>query len=429
MFEPILALGLLVTAPQAPPVPVPVVIERHVGSVLVRRLADGTVFVSPGFSFEFDPGADAPGSPPRWLELVAPAGARREFSARSETLLTVPRGVALELYNMAGNIRVEGWDKDVVRVVAQHDRSDRFNIQLELQRRRDEAARNRAEAARRRAAELARRSGGEVAGTPPPAGLAGGTLQIETLDRRGIPAAADYTITVPQWMVLRLSGMESDISVEGVRAAIEAESVRGSVEVRGARGPLQLSSVEGAVRAFDCDGGLEASSINDEIELADVSGALVVESVNGDIRIARAKSRNVEASTVNGSVIFRGAFEPRGRYRLASHAGNLVVGVPVGAGVDVSVATFEGGFSSAFPLEIGPWRKGQKFNFVLGDGGSSLELESFLGEIQLLRPAEVPAAATAPRAPRGPGAPHAPKAGRTHRAPAPPSAPEPEEDR
>lgn len=442
--ESLLALGLLATAtpvpaaaPEPPQPPAAIVIERRVGEVVARRLADGTIVVSPGRTFVFSPGPDEAGTPPDWLEMVAPAGERREFTARTETLITVPRGVALEISNLVGNIRVEGWDRDVVRIVADHDRRDQLRARVVTLRRqaadlgrRAEALRRRAEADRMRAEDARGRAESEAErGERIAAGLENGTLQVETLNRMGIPAVVDYTITVPQWMALRLSGMQTDISVEGVRGAIEAESIRGDVEVRGGRGPLQLSSVEGSVRAFDCDGGLQASSINEDVTLDDVAGALVVESVNGDIRIGKVRSRSVEASSVNGSVVYKGAFEPRGRYRLASHAGNLVVGVPVGAGVDVSVATFQGGFRSGFPLEIGPWRRGQKFNFVLGTGGSSLELESFQGLIQLLRPGEIPAPAPAPRAMPAPKAPHPPKVGRIHKVPAPPSVPDPEEDK
>jgi hypothetical protein len=254
--------------------------------------------------------------------------------------------------------------------------------------------------------------------------LANRVLEVETLNRMGIPAVVDYTITVPRWMALHLTGMETDISVEGVEGAIEAESIRGDVRVRGGRGPVNLSSVEGQVSARDCDCRLQASSINNDIDLEDVTGALEVESVNGDIHIRRVKSSDVEASSVNGTVVYGGAFEPRGRYRLVSHAGNLVVGVPVGAGVDVSVSNWQGAFRSKFPVQLGPAAKGQRFSFVLGNGGSSLELESFMGLIELLRPEEVPAALAVPRAAPAPHAPKAPRVIKIHKAPAPPAAPE-----
>jgi hypothetical protein len=443
--------------PAATPAPTPMVFERRVGRVYASCAPNGAVRISPGPLFLFTPGADESGDLPRWIEMALPSGSRHEFSARSETLITVPRGIALELENLMGDITVDAWDKDVVRIVAAHDRRDRMRARvvvvrgkgaelrqrLEALRDQAEAARERAEALRDRAEESrdraeapheraeaslereARRVAERVADRHGvQALLEKGTLQIETLNRQGIPATVDYTITVPRWMALRLSGMDTDISVDGVRGAIAAESIRGDVKVRGGRGPLQMSSVEGTVRAFDCQGDLEASSINNDVELDEVDGMLVVESVNGDIHIGRVKSQDVEASSVNGTVVYGGAFQPRGRYRLASHAGNLVVGVPVGAGVDVSVATFMGGFRSGFPVQVGPWRKGQKFNFVLGTGGSSLELESFQGLIELLRPEDVPAAPSAPTAPEAPKGPKPPKNIKVHRAPTPPTPPD-----
>lgn len=432
MLAPVLALAFAAavesapgpapaTAPEPPPAPpvqaapAPqrshVVIERRFGRVHARRGPDGSLVVTPGPAFVFTPGADEAGEWPRWIELAWPAGARREFTASTETLITVPKGVALQVANLVGDIRVEGWERDAVRIVARHGRRDRLEARLVGAR------------------PAAQPAPGMRRSARPAAPHARGTLQVETLTRLGIPAVVDYTITVPQWMALRLSGMESDITVEGVRAAIEAESIRGDVVVRRGRGPLQISSVEGDVRAFDWDGPLRASSINRGVELDEVSGVLVVESVNGDIRMGRVRSGDVEASSVNGTVVFRGPFEPRGRYRLASHAGNLVVGVPVGAGIDVSVSAFEGGFRSGFPLELGERRRGEKFNFVLGAGGSSLELESFQGLIELLRPAEVPAFAPAPKAPRSPRAPRAPRAPKAPRAPGHEDHREPEEDR
>jgi len=440
MIAPLLTLGFLAAAAPAAPAPpaAPAVIEQRLGEIVARRMPDGTVLLSGQRSFVVT-APDGAGTPPDWVELAAPAGTKRSFSARTETLITVPKGVALELTNLFGDIRVDGWDRDAVRIVAEHGQRDQLRAHVRVLREQAEALRRRTEAIRRRVEDVRREREDVRRGLEREVKrqetrvrrLEAGTLHVETLSRMGTPAVVDYTITVPKWMAVRLSGMESDITVEGVRAAIAAESIRGDVLVRGGRGPVRISSVEGEVRAFDCDGEVQASSINEVVELDDVSGELVVESVNGDIRIGRVKSRSVQASSVNGTVVYRGEFEPLGRYRLTSHAGNLVVGVPVGAGVDVSVATFEGGFRSGFPLELGPWRKGQKFNFVLGTGGSSLELESFQGLIELLRPAEVPAAAPVPRVAPVPQVPRTPKVLKVHKkapAPAPPTPPDPEED-
>ena len=307
---------------------------------------------------------DGPAEPSEWIELAVPAGMPHLREVRSETLLTVPRSTTLDVRNFAGNISVQAWKRNDVRVVAEHARRDHLEPRLE-----------------------------------------NGTLSILLLDRHGEPAFGDVTLLVPEWMPLRLSSIERAIDVEGVKAAIAAGSVRGDVVVRQSRGPLQLRSVEGGVRVFDARGHVQVASINNLVRLVRVIGLIDVESVNGDIQMSQVESPDVEASSVNGSVDFSGPFQPRGRYRLTSHRGNLRVGVPVGAAVDVSVANYNGAFESGFPVLTTPKARGRRFTFTLGGGGSSLELQSFEGLIKLMRDDGLPvpprpAPAPAPPSPR-----------------------------
>lgn len=311
---------------------------------------------------------DGPAEAPRVIVWAAPAEVRRLREVRSETLLTVPRGTALEINNLAGTIVVSAWERNDVRITASHARRARLDPRLEH-----------------------------------------GTLSISVVGRYGEPAFGDMVVSVPSWMPLRLSGIETAIDVDGMKAAIDAGSVRGDVCVRRSRGPLQLRSVEGLVRVLDARGRVSVASLNNLVHLERVEGLIDAETVNGDIQLSDVESQDVVASTVNGSVNFVGPFQPRGRYRFATHNGNLRVGVPVGADVDVSVASFQGAFESGFPVQVAPHRKGKKFNFTLGGGGSTLELESFQGMIQLLRPSGIPAVPpTPPAAPRAPQPPQAP---------------------
>jgi hypothetical protein len=278
------------------------------------------------------------------LELAIPAGMAHVHEARSETLMAVPRGTSLELNNLAGTIVIQAWKRNDVRAVAEHGHGDRLVARLE-----------------------------------------NGTLALAMAGRYDEPAFGDVSVNVPVWMALHLSSVESSINVAGVQAAIEAGSVRGDVVVSQSRGPMQLNSIEGDVRVSDTRGPVQVASVNNLVSLVRVVGLIDAESVNGDIQLSQVESPDVAASSVNGSVAFSGPFQPRGRYRLTSHRGNLRVGVPVGSAVDVSVANFNGAFRSGFPVQIAPGLRGRRFTFTLGGGGSSLELQSFDGLIQLLR--------------------------------------------
>ena len=271
---------------------------------------------------------------------------------RTDTLVVVHKGTSLELSNFAGVINVNAWERNAVRVQAEHSRRDRIVLEL-----RDKV------------------------------------LTVDSENRAGMPAYVNYYLTVPQWMPLELSGVNTEIAINNMKAAVSAESVSGDVLVRGTSGELDLSSIEGMVRVMDATGSVDATSVNNDVRLERISGTVSCESVQGNIRLEQLTSRDVSASSMNGMVLFMGDFKPKGRYALTSHMGNIVVGVPEEAGLDVSVVNFLGAFRTGFPVKTGsiPNKRGAEFNFTLGGGGSSLDLESYQGLIQLMRPMELKA--------------------------------------
>ncbi|MEO5988764.1 MAG: DUF4097 family beta strand repeat-containing protein [Candidatus Eisenbacteria bacterium] len=294
-------------------------------------------------------------------------------SLRTDTLVVVQKGMSLELTNFSGVINVNAWERDAVRVQAEHSRRDRIVF-----------------------------------------GQKDKTLLVEAENRQGLPSFVNYYLTVPQWMPLQLSGINAEIAINNVNGKVNAESVSGDVLVRGTSGALELSSIEGTVRVMDAKGSVEATSVNNDVRLERIAGTVSVESVNGSIRLEQLTSHEVSASSMNGTVVFLGDFKRKGRYAFTSHMGNIVVGVPEDAELDVSVINFLGGFRTGFPLRNGASpKRGAEFNFTLGSGGSSLDLESYQGLIQLMRPIELKAklarlAAPAPLSPRLPGRPQAP---------------------
>ena len=56
----------------------------------------------------------------------------------------------------------------------------------------------------------------------------GPTLEVQSRHWRGIPGSVDYTLTVPTWMPLELSGVNTDMSVENSAAEVKVESAGGA---------------------------------------------------------------------------------------------------------------------------------------------------------------------------------------------------------
>ncbi len=306
-----------------------------------------------------------PASPVRPL---APEAAKADDGADTDTTLSVSARSRLMLESFTGDIEVSGWDRNTVRIRARHEPRTRIHVAV--------------------------RPATVVVSAVTHLRLPDiGDRRHARVEEIEIPSRVDYRLTVPRWMSLGLSGLNSSISVEGVEGDVTAEVVNGSVVVRGGRGSLRLESINGVVEATGVRGPVEASSVNQGITLRDVEGRVRAESVNGDVELSGIVSDAVEASTVSGGLRYEGALRAGGSYRFESHSGDLTVTLPERPDVTVSVDTYSGEFASSFPLEskstlTSVRGRGKEYEFTLGDGRAELSLQSFSGLIRLVRAGE-----------------------------------------
>jgi DUF4097 and DUF4098 domain-containing protein YvlB len=271
-----------------------------------------------------------------------------ESSPRTDQTVDVAKGTRLVVSNNAGEVVVRSWERDQVRVQATHP--DRVSV--------------------------------DVATTD-------NTLRVRSRSARGPSSLIDYTITVPRWMAVNLSGTYLESTIEGTTAEVTVESVHGNIRVVGGSGNINLRSVEGVITVEKASGKVQATTINEGIRLTNISGDVSAETTNGDIVIENAQTTSLDVSTVNGDVTFNGTMRDGGAYRLTTHGGDLRVGLGGAPNATVFVRTFQGDFTADFPIQLPEGqsaREGSKrFNFTLGTGSARIELQSFNGDIVVAR--------------------------------------------
>jgi hypothetical protein len=279
----------------------------------------------------------------------ARAAVRAERRARvaTDTTLAVRPGSRLELHNFGGQIDIVTWPRHAVRVQAEHARRDRVDI--------------------------ARHEG---------------LMRVTTVAPEGPAQSVEYRLTVPAWLPVSLTGIYNDVTADGLTGGITVETVRGDIEVRRASGAIELRSVEGLVDLADAKGRIKVSSVNDGVRLVKVVGDVQAEAVNGDIQLLDLTSNNVEATTVNGAVLFDGKMADGGTYRFSTHNGDIAFAMTDRANATVNVSTYAGEFETAFPIRLSSTKPGKRFAFALGNGKARVDLESFQGAIQLFRPGD-----------------------------------------
>lgn len=197
-------------------------------------------------------------------------------------------------------------------------------------------------------------------------------------------APVHYALTVPPYLHIALSGIESNFSVSGTEGDISLETIDGGIDVKGGNGRIYLRSVERAVRVSGARGQIDVEAGNGDVVLYDVSGDIRAQTIDGNVDLTNINSQNVRVNTVDGNITFSGRIAPAGRYYLATHDGNVTFDVPSDINADVMVATFEGGFETAFPVVLRE-SADRKLYFRLGTGGADVRLEAFDGDVFLRR--------------------------------------------
>ena len=143
-----------------------------------------------------------------------------------------------------------------------------------------------------------------------------------------IRASVRFTITVPATASIeRLQTVNSQVTIDGIRGAVKAESVNGDIHATGLGSDARFATVNGAIKAdFD----------------------------------AVVPHQEFSFKTVNGSI---------------------TAALPQDAGVTLSSSVVNGRISCDFPLTLGESRHGHHLSGTIGDGRASLHAVTINGNI------------------------------------------------
>lgn len=281
--------------------------------------------------------------------LVLSAQAQQRPAFDTDTTVTVAAGTRLSLQNVGGDVTIKAWDRNQVRIQANHSSRARVGIDLSDQ-----------------------------------------VLRLHPRSDHGMGgwAMVDYELTVPASMAIDIDGMGAEVKIEGTRAPVKVSTVEGNVTVRGGT-DLTLSAVNGKVTVSGAKGRVELRSVSEDVEASDITGDLTAETVSGDLRLTRVDGRRVDAQTVSGDVTFEGPLRGDGTYSFSTHSGDVTLAVPEGASALISTAIANGDLSASFALPANERASRHRQSFRLGNGGATVELETYSGDIRLVRPNEI----------------------------------------
>ncbi|RMH22007.1 MAG: hypothetical protein D6701_01790, partial [Gemmatimonadetes bacterium] len=196
-------------------------------------------------------------------------------------------------------------------------------------------------------------------------------------------------VTAPAWVRVEIAGHEASVQVEGIEGGIRVHTSEGDIALTDVAGGVEARTFEGTITVERGRGEFVLASVDDDVRLQGVSGRVRAETTDGDVRMTEMDADFVEASTLDGEVLYHGRVHRSGEYRLTSHDGDLLF-APLGPfDASVTVQTYDGELRGDLPVTLR--RMGEDgMVFVAGEGGATVVLRTFDGDVRLSRSGSVP---------------------------------------
>jgi hypothetical protein len=170
--------------------------------------------------------------------------------------------------------------------------------------------------------------------------LTGSTVEID------LPVNASLNITgrtsetlIDSVKKVSIKNVEGNIALQNIAGGIVASTFQGDLMVENSGGSISLDTNTGNIIAYDVTPG----------QIGDIFRA---KTSSGSISLQHAIHRQIEASSISGSVLFSGGLMEGGIYSFRTVNGSITLNLPESVSATIAASYGFGSFSSALPINI-----------------------------------------------------------------------------
>ncbi len=279
----------------------------------------------------------------------------------SERSMIVDANVAIKLCVSQGDLKINGWHRNEVRVFVKDGR--KFQLKpLE------------------KSTESGKVNwlwiGNIIEGRPGPSSdcLAGESIEIDApmgsnLDLYGRAART----SIDSVKKVKVKILEGVITLRNIPGGISAYTSQGDVIVENSGGAISLESTTGNIVAV-------------EVTPGQIGDLLKAKTNGGSISLQRVEHRQIEANSTSGSILFDGKFLTGGIYNFRTPNGSIKLALPAASSCTLNAKYGFGRFNSEIPLTIITENVTPLAKIIvakLGTGGAAVSLETTRGSIEI----------------------------------------------
>jgi len=212
----------------------------------------------------------------------------------------------------------------------------------------------------------------------------------------------NLVINVPEHSEITISGVSLDVDIEDVKSSVEVgvvsgdvsleggsdrvvlQTVSGDIEVRRITGRIKMKTVSGDIESYDAVGESVYGSVSGDIRVESGGEDLKVETVSGDVEITRTDFVEISGHSVSGDVEISGQMKPGGIVEFDSVSGSIRLGLQGEIGARFDLETGSGSIRNRLsddePRES-KYVRDESLRFTLGDGAGEVVLSTRSGSI------------------------------------------------
>jgi DUF4097 and DUF4098 domain-containing protein YvlB len=270
----------------------------------------------------------------------------------NETHPAKPDG-EVRIDNLAGTVRVAGWDKNEVRVSGELGRQVQ---KLEVT---------------------------EEAG-----GISIRVILPHNVNSRGCDECADLQIQVPKGSRLEVSTVSADVEASELTGPQQLGTVSGGVVLNSSSGHIDVRTVSGDVTVMGSakNAQVAANSVSGTVRVANVDGSADVETVSGDVKLSGNKLSTVKMNATSGNLTFQGVLLKGGNYDFNNVSGDMILALGSAPNARIDVSSFTGDIDNSFgpkATRVSKYSPGMELHFTSGNPDASVNARTMSGDIHI----------------------------------------------
>lgn len=266
-----------------------------------------------------------------------------------------------------GNLKINGWDRDEIRVFINQG----SNIGFKILNKNEDGNPTRmtilgSDPMKDKGRPINQCLSGDVIEMDVPKG----TNLTRLEGREGRVAVTIESISKAKGIIIN----GGDIRLREIEDGISAKTFEGNITVEGSSGPISLDATNGSILVYN-------------VQPIEDGDALKVKTNSGQIVLQSAIHSVIDASSITGSIRFTGEIQSDGQYIFKNTNGQILLGIPIETSCMIQVISQKNKFSYEVPLKILTQDNNsptiQRITGQMGEGEANINIENQNGLIRI----------------------------------------------